>query len=154
LTHYQLFNMKLKCYEADFKDLQNILMLYADALDNNTVIGINKAKVIYEKMKSYPNYKVYVAAYDNEIVGTFALLIMENLAHLGTPSAVVEDVAVLSKYQGKGIGKYMMEYAIQKSKEAGCYKMSLSSNLKRTEAHAFYESLGFEKHGYSFRVDF
>jgi GNAT superfamily N-acetyltransferase len=146
--------MKLKCYEADFKDLQNILMLYADALDNNTVIGINKAKVIYEKMKSYPNYKVYVAAYDNEIVGTFALLIMENLAHLGTPSAVVEDVAVLSKYQGKGIGKYMMEYAIQKSKEAGCYKMSLSSNLKRTEAHAFYESLGFEKHGYSFRVDF
>jgi GNAT superfamily N-acetyltransferase len=154
LTHYQLFNMKLKCSEADFKDLQYILMLYADALDNNTVIGINKAKVIYEKMKTYPNYKVYVAAYDNEIVGTFALLIMENLAHQGTPSAVVEDVAVLSKYQGKGIGKYMMEYAIQKSKEAGCYKMVLSSNLKRTEAHAFYESLGFEKHGYSFRVDF
>ena len=32
--------------------------------------------------------------------------------------------------------------------------MALSSNLKREAAHAFYESLGFEKHGYSFRVVF
>jgi GNAT superfamily N-acetyltransferase len=141
------------CYEADFKDLQNILILYADALDSNTVISIERANMIFEKMKSYPNYKVYVAAVDNEIVGTFALLIMDNLAHLGTSSAVIEDVAVHSKYQGKGIGKCMMKYAMQKCKEAGCYKMVLSSNLKRTNAHAFYKSLGFEKHGFSFRVD-
>ena len=29
----------------------------------------------------------------------------------------------------------------------------LSSNLKKIEAHAFYESLDFEKHGFSFRVE-
>ncbi len=40
----------------------------------------------------------------------------------------------------------------QRCQEAGCYKMSLSSNLKRAQAHAFYESIGFEKHGYSFWV--
>ena len=34
----------------------------------------------------------------------------------------------------------------------GCYKTSLSANLKREHAHAFYESLDFERHGYSFRV--
>ena len=38
-------------------------------------------------------------------------------------------------------------------RQKGCYKMMLSSNLRRTGAHAFYESLGFEKHGYSFRID-
>jgi predicted GNAT family acetyltransferase len=37
-------------------------------------------------------------------------------------------------------------------REAGCYKMALSSNVKRAAAHAFYESLGFERHGYSFVI--
>jgi hypothetical protein len=39
------------------------------------------------------------------------------------------------------------------SKEKGCYKMTLSSNLKRESAHAFYDSLGFKKHGFSFLVE-
>ena len=78
---------------------------------------------------------------------------MDNLAHQGAPSGVVEDVAVLNDLQGKGIGKLMMEFAMEKCKEAGCYKLVLSSNMKRTEAHAFYKSLNFEKHGFSFRID-
>ena len=95
-----------------------------------------------------------MAEKEGEIIGTFALLIMDNLAHQGTPSGVVEDVAVLNDLQGKGIGKLMMEFAMAKCKEAGCYKLVLSSNVKRIEAHAFYESLDFEKHGFSFRVKF
>ncbi len=31
--------------------------------------------------------------------------------------------------------------------------LSLSANMKRAKAHAFYESLGFERHGYSFRSE-
>ena len=72
------------------------------------------------------------------------------MAHLGTPSAVVEDVGVLPEMQGKGIGQRMMQFALIQAKEKGCYKMSLSSNLRREQAHQFYESLGFEKHGFSF----
>ena len=75
------------------------------------------------------------------------------MAHNGTPSAVVEDVGILPMLQGKGIGKMMMEFALKYAKEKGCYKMSLSSNLKREKAHQFYESLGFKKHGFSFLMD-
>jgi GNAT superfamily N-acetyltransferase len=46
----------------------------------------------------------------------------------------------------------MMEYAIDVCRKNGCYKMALSSSLKRERAHQFYENLGFEKHGYSFHV--
>jgi len=78
---------------------------------------------------------------------------MDNLGHLGAPSAIIEDVAVDPALQGQGIGKEMMRYAIQLSAENGCYKVVLSSNLKRERAHAFYESLEFKHHGYSFRID-
>ncbi len=75
------------------------------------------------------------------------------MAHLGTPSAIVEDVGVLPKMQGKGVGKAMMEFALKYAKEKGCYKMTLSSNLRREATHQFYESLGFQKHGFSFLVE-
>ena len=145
--------MNLKIRRATIDDVANILKIYAKALDNGKVLPLEKAKEIFLKQQQYPDYKVFVAESDNEIVGTFALLIMENMAHLGTPSAVVEDVVVLPNHQGKGIGKIMMKFALKYAKENGCYKMSLSSNLRREQAHKFYKSLGFKKHGFSFLME-
>jgi GNAT superfamily N-acetyltransferase len=77
---------------------------------------------------------------------------MDNLAHLGVPSAIIEDVAVDPEWQGRGVGKTMMQYALKMAGRKGCYRVMLSSSLKRERAHTFYEALGFERHGYSFRV--
>ena len=46
----------------------------------------------------------------------------------------------------------MMEHARALAREAGAYKLALSSNLKRTRAHAFYDALGFQRHGISFVI--
>ncbi|HEU4381586.1 MAG TPA: GNAT family N-acetyltransferase, partial [Hyphomicrobiaceae bacterium] len=87
------------------------------------------------------------------IVGSYALLVMHNLGHLGAPSAVVEDVVVEPALQGKGVGKQMLRHALAQARERGCYKLALSANMKRDRAHAFYEALGFRRHGYSFLVE-
>ncbi len=145
--------MNIQIRQAIKQDLPQILNLYATVLDKGEVISIEQAENLFTKMTFYPNYKVYVAENESEIIGTFALLIMDNLAHIGTPSAIVEDVVVSENYQGNGIGKIMMNFAMERCKEERCYKLVLSSNLKRTEAHAFYESLAFEKHGFSFRIN-
>lgn len=147
-------NNPLTFREASRADLPNILHLYAQpALDDGNVLPVVEAECIFERMTQYPDYKVYVAISDERIVGTFALLVMDNLGHLGAPSGIVEDVAVDPVYQGMGIGKAMMGHAIDICREKGCYKVVLSSNLKREGAHAFYESLNFERHGYSFRIN-
>lgn len=147
-------NSSLHFREASKSDLPEVLRLYAQPdLDDGNVLNAVEAERIFERMANYPNYKLYVAVRDKRIVGTFALLIMDNLGHLGTPSAIIEDVAVDPTLQGQGIGKKMMRHAIQLATENGCYKAVLSSNLKRNRAHAFYESLDFERHGFSFRID-
>ena len=145
--------MKIHIREATQADLVAILGLYANVLDKGEVLSPEDAQILFTKMQTYPNYKVYVAEKEQVIVGTFALLIMDNLAHKGTPSGIVEDVAVQKELQGEGIGKLMMEFAMQRCREAGCYKLVLSSNQKREAAHAFYESLGFRRHGFSFMVE-
>lgn len=145
--------MELTIRVANATDLPHILELYKQALEDKTILSIEAAERLFERMRQYPSYHLYIAEAEAQAVGTFALLVMDNLGHGGTPSAVVEDVAVLPSLQGQGIGKQMMHFALQQAKAAGCYKMALSSNLRRQAAHAFYESLGFRKHGYSFVVD-
>lgn len=139
--------------EAGESDLAAVLALYAQpGLDDGQVLGIEEARRVFARFSLYPDYHLYVAVLDGTVVGTFALLIMDNLAHLGTPSGVVEDVVVAAECRSQGIGRRMMEFARARCAERGCYKLALSSNLKRERAHQFYDDLGFDRHGYSFRI--
>jgi len=140
--------------EASLSDLSGVMNLLAQPdMDDGKVLPLADAQRIFERMARYPSYKIHVAVSGARVVGTFALLIMDNLGHQGTPSAIIEDVAVDPALLRQGIGKAMMEYAIRLASENGCYKAVLSSNLRRERAHAFYDSLDFERHGYSFRID-
>ncbi len=145
---------KILMRQALESDLEAVLSLYSQPLmDNGEVLTREQALEIFRKMQRYPDYRLYVAQSDRTVVGTFTLLIMDNLGHLGTPSGVIEDVAVHPQWQGKGIGTEMMQFALEICRDSGCYKVALSSNLKRVNAHRFYKSVGFEHHGYSFIVD-
>lgn len=143
--------------EARQADLEKVLALYSAIEDNSAdVLTLEEAQTVWAQFSRYPSYRLWVACDTSNrdtVVGTYALLVMHNLAHRGAPSAIVEDVVVAAEQQGRGIGRQMMAHAMQQARQAGCYKLALSSNLRRKGAHAFYESLGFAQHGLSFVVD-
>jgi len=141
--------------QATERDLDDVLALYAQpAMDDGQVMDLASAQKVFAEFARHPSYRLFVACGGQaQVLGSYALLIMPNLAHRGTPSAVVEDVVVSPQHHGQGIGRQMMSHAVQLAREAGCYKLALSSNTKRSSAHAFYESLGFRKHGISFYVN-
>ena len=146
--------MNVSIRQATTADLAGVLALYAQPdLDDGKVLSEAEARKIFAQFAQYPNYRLFVAVDGHNVVGTFALLVMHNLAHRGMPSAIAEDVVVAKARQGQGIGRQMMAHAADQARAAGCYKLALSSNRKRKEAHAFYESLGFGQHGLSFVMD-
>lgn len=146
--------MDIRIRKAEKSDLVHILSLYGQPdMDHGEVLGLPEAEAIFTRIKSYPDYHIYVAESQGTIVGTFALAIMDNLAHRGALSGLIEDVVVASDHQGMGIGKQMMRFALDTCREKGCYKAVLSSNQKRVNAHRFYEGLGFTRHGYSFTMN-
>lgn len=135
-------------------DLPGVLALYAQPdIDDGNVLSPEEAELLHAKFSRYPDYTLYLAEHNGSVVDSFALLIMDNLGHLGAPSAIVEDVVVDPARHGRGIGQQMMRFALDRCREKGCYKVMLSSNAKRERAHAFYESLGFTRHGFSFRIE-
>jgi|GEM_PF-1943875 len=48
---------------------------------------------------------------------------------------------------GRNLGRACIMKAIEFARENGCYKVMLLSGAERTEAHRFYESLGFSGTG-------
>lgn len=103
---------------------------------------------ILEEMAGYPWFRAYIAHLDGEAVGSFSLLLFSSPTHGGRLQAVLDAVVIRRDRRGAGIGYAMLAMA----RAAGCYKMSLSSNLKRVEAHRMYERLGFRQHGISFSI--
>ena len=91
--------------EANAADIPAVLGLYAQPdLDDGNVLGVDAAVALFERFARYPDYTLYVAEQDRAVVGSFALLVMDNLGHLGSPSGIVEDVVVAPDRQGNGIG--------------------------------------------------
>ena len=109
---------------------------------------------VFQEFGAMPGYELLVAEDGDTIVGTTVLAILPGMAHGISPFAVVEYVVVDKKRRGQGIGKLLMEYIIGRAKGAGCYKIMLTSDKRRTEAHEFYRSLGFEASAYGFRLYF
>lgn len=143
----ELINLLIR--EALETELPRILTLLKE-LDRDADLSPEKTRAIRQRMQRYPDYKVYVALRGTELVGTFCLLIVDNLGHGGTPFAILDNVVVDPEHQGRGIGKMMLLKAMELARQNNCYKIMLSSGKHREHAHEFYRRSGFEPHGLSF----
>jgi len=140
--------------EAAEEDVAAVLDLYrAAGIGGEDNFTVEEGIAHFAALKRASSLRLFVAVIDGSIVGTYELMVMDNMAKAGKRSGVVEDVAVSPDHQGQGVGRAMMVHALEECRKSGCYKLMLSSNLKREEAHRFYEALGFKRHGYSFQVE-
>jgi GNAT superfamily N-acetyltransferase len=145
--------MEIRIRDAAAEDLPAVLALLKQLdVGHDKPFSPAAAQHVFERLQSYPGHHLYVAVAQTRIVGTFVLMVIDSVAHGGMPHGLVEDVVVDPEWQGRGIGKRMMQFAMDQCRDAGCYKMALSSHLSRDKTHRFYESLGFEKHGFSYLI--
>ena len=107
----------------------------------------------FHRIDASDGQRLLVLEVDGEIVGTLVLLIIPNITHQGRPYATVENVVVDESERGAGYGWRLIRYAIDQARAAGCYKLTLTSHKRRTEAHRFYERLGFESTYEGYRVE-
>jgi GNAT superfamily N-acetyltransferase len=94
-----------------------------------------------------------VAEVDGAIVGMACYIEVPNLSHVGRPYALVEDVVVAAAMRGQGYGEALMQRAIELARAGGCYKLVLTSSKVRTNAHRFYQRLGFKATHVGFRLE-
>jgi GNAT superfamily N-acetyltransferase len=135
-------------------DAETLAALLAEMDDQATraALDADGARRIMAGMAAYPYFRAFLAWADGVAVGTFSLLVFSSLTHEGKPQAVLDAVVIRRACRGRGIGSAMLDHAVRIAGEAGCYKIALSSNLKRMDAHRFYENFGFTQHGISLAI--
>ena len=108
--------------------------------------------VALDRICADPSSTVLVAEVDGEVVGTCQVFVLQHLQHRGGRCAEVESVHVAAERRGQGIGATLMAAAVEWARSAGCYRVQLTSNVARPEAHRFYERLGFAPSHVGFKL--
>ena len=97
----------------------------------------------FEAVDADPRNELIVVESDGEIVGTMQLTYIPGLSRRGGERAQIEAVRVAVPLRGRGIGRAMLRWAVERATERGCALVQLTSDKARTEAHRFYGALGF-----------
>jgi len=90
-----------------------------------------------------------VAVRDGAVVGLLTWSVMHVL-HRPGPVGRVSTLVVTERARGQGIGAALVAAAEARLKQQGCILIEVTSNMRRAEAHAFYERLGYERTSYRF----
>lgn len=98
------------------------------------------------------NQELMVAELKDEIVGIFQLSYLQYLTYQGGMRVLVEAVRVKDSQRGKGLGRLIFDFIIERAKQRGAHMVQLTSNKKRIDARRFYASLGFEDSHEGFKL--
>lgn len=97
----------------------------------------------FAEIDTDPHQLLAVAVRDGEVVGTLQLTLIPGLSRRGMRRALIEAVRVRADQRGHGTGRQLVEWAIGTARTRGCGLVQLTTDQSRTDAHRFYESLGF-----------
>lgn len=126
---------------------QEALDAVMQVISDGAVKDRKKAAELIEKVGRDPQ-KYLLAAVDSEtgtLCGTLLGVVFEDICGDCRPILLIENVAVLPEYQGKGVGKAMFREIERWGREMDCHYEMLVSGNQRKGAHKFYEALGFDE---------
>jgi len=86
---------------------------------------------------------VLVAARGGDRLGVLSIHVTPVL-HRPTPVARLTLLVVPERARGQGVGRALVEAGERILAARGCALVEVTSNRRRTDAHAFYERLGYE----------
>ncbi|GGS96352.1 GNAT family acetyltransferase [Planobispora rosea] len=149
--------MSVEFRTASIEDLPAIVAMIADdsiAADRTGTYG-PEHRAAFEAITADPNNELIVAERDGEVVGTMQLTCIPGISRRGALRMQIEAVRITAALRGHGLGRKMMEWAVERARERGCAVVQLTTDKRRRDAHRFYDSLGFvaSHEGYKLVLD-
>ena len=144
MTDPQAISMR----EARRDDVAAIVALLADdhlGATREDPAALPAYSAAFDKIDADPRNVLAVAEAAGRIVGTLQITFIPGLSNQGAELALLEAVRIDSSLRGQGLGRVMIEWAMDQARARGCRAMELFTHNSREAAQRFYEQLGFEK---------
>ncbi|MES9520159.1 GNAT family N-acetyltransferase [Streptomyces capoamus] len=137
-------DLEIRAATAD--DLPAIVAMLADdplGAQRESPEELTPYRAALERLAADPNQHVVVAVRAGRVIGTLQLTIIPGLSQKGATRALIEAVRIHADERGSGLGGRLIEWAIGTARALDCRLVQLTSDKTRTDAHRFYERLGF-----------
>ncbi|WP_298815155.1 GNAT family N-acetyltransferase [uncultured Roseibium sp.] len=140
---------------ADVSDFDAVAELFHHLNPKDIAADDLLKRKTFEQLVKHPGLTVLVAWKGAVPVGSCTLVVVPNMTRGCASYALIENVVTREDWRGQGVGKKVLAEAIRLGWQAGCFKIMLMSGSENTEAHKFYESLGFKtsKKGFELRAN-
>ncbi|WP_445280123.1 GNAT family N-acetyltransferase [Streptomyces sp. DSM 118148] len=145
----------LEIRRATAPDLPAIVAMLADdplGAQRESPDDLSPYRAALERLNADPNQRLVVAVRKARVVGTLQLTIIPGLSRRGTTRSIIEAVRIHAGERGSGLGTQLIQWAIDESRRQGCQLVQLTSDSSRTDAHRFYERLGFTASHVGFKL--
>jgi GNAT superfamily N-acetyltransferase len=97
----------------------------------------------FDLVDADPAHLLVAAVEAGAVVGTLQLTVLPGLARGGALRGQIEAVRVAAGHRSRGLGAAMVGWAVDEARRRGCRLVQLTTDKARTDAHRFYEGLGF-----------
>jgi GNAT superfamily N-acetyltransferase len=101
------------------------------------------------RIEAQSDHATFIAEQDGRIIAWVGVVVAPTYEH-DAPVCRITGLAVADAARRSGIGRRLMERAESWARENGAGRISLTSHLRRSDAHAFYRAIGYEENGRRF----
>ena len=134
---------------ATFEDLPAIVALLADdplgAQREDASLPLAQSYIAaFRAIEADSNQLLAVVIEQDRVIGTLQLTFIPGIARKGAWRGQIEAVRVASDRRDRGLGRQIFAWAIAECEKRGCRLVQLTTDRSRTDAHRFYDQLGFE----------
>ncbi|MFE4361982.1 MULTISPECIES: GNAT family N-acetyltransferase [unclassified Kitasatospora] len=131
---------------ATADDLPAIVAMLADdplGATRESPDDLTPYRTAFARIDGDPHQHLIVADRAGRTVGTLQLTVVPGLSRAGATRTIIEGVRIHADERGSGLGTELIRWAVDRSRELGADLVQLTSDATRTDAHRFYERLGF-----------
>ncbi|MHC5933158.1 GNAT family N-acetyltransferase [Nostoc sp.] len=139
MTNKVTVGQEIKIRQATIKDVERIASL-CEQLEYS--VRNQQIEQRLTKIKNNDAHIVYVATLEDEYLIGWAHAHISELIIIPTQT-IIFGLVVDKNYRHNGIGRLLMQQIEQWADVLGCEGVILRSNIKRKEAHLFYEKIGY-----------
>ena len=145
----------LEIRRATADDLPAIVAMLADdplGAQRESPDDLTPYRAALERLDADSNQHLVVAVREGRVIGTLQLTVIPGLSRKGATRSIIEGVRIHADERGSGLGTQLIEWATEESRRQNCQLVQLTSDVSRTDAHRFYERLGFTPSHVGFKL--
>ena len=138
--------------ESDIPRIEKLMAELIEAVDAQESLDMSMVAENCRILLNNADSHILVAEMDGSVIGAINLSVRKTIIH-PEASGLIDEIVVAREHRGKGIGRELINAAVEKCKQLGCCEIEVSTEITNTRARNFYKSFGFDEVGVFLEMD-